>query len=316
MLLEAKNITKKYANHTALNNVSIEVEKGTVFGLLGPNGAGKTSLIRIINQITAPDEGEVLFEGKPLVRLHANDIGYLPEERGLYKKMEVGEQALYLAQLKGLSKEEAKKRLKNWFVKFEMQSWWNKKLEDLSKGMQQKIQFIITILHEPKLLILDEPFSGFDPINANLIKNEILDLKEKGSTIILSTHSMGSVEELCDSIALINKSEKVLSGKVKEIRKQYSKNSYDINFNGNMLAFNNAMWGGFELIKHTEHGEGNFTARINLINGNTPNTFLQHLLPHVKIMGISEVIPSMNDIFIENVQGISVNNQISASLTE
>jgi len=316
MLLEAKNITKRYANHTALNNVSIEVEKGTVFGLLGPNGAGKTSLIRIINQITAPDEGEVLFEGKPLIRLHANDIGYLPEERGLYKKMEVGEQALYLAQLKGLSKEEAEKRLTSCLVKFEMQSWWDKKLEDLSKGMQQKIQFIITILHEPKLLILDEPFSGFDPINANLIKNEILELKEKGSTIILSTHSMGSVEELCDSIALINKSEKILSGKVKEIRKLYSKNIFDVSFNGNMLAFNNAMWGGFELIKHTELGEGNFTARINLINGNTLNSFLQHLLPHVKIMGLTEVIPSMNDIFIKNVQGSSVNNQISATLTE
>ena len=207
-IFSANNIVKRYANHTALDDVSISVTEKSIFGLLGPNGAGKTSLIRIINQITGPDSGELFFGGKKMSPHHVSEIGYLPEERGLYKKMEVGEQALYLAQLKGLSRRDAATKLKYWFEKFEMQSWWNKKVEELSKGMQQKVQFIVTILHTPRLLILDEPFSGFDPINANLIKNEILELKQKGTTIIFSTHNMGSVEELCDDIALINKSKK------------------------------------------------------------------------------------------------------------
>ena len=218
-ILQIMHVSKRYSNHQALKDVSLSVPEKSVFGLLGPNGAGKTSLIRIINQITGPDSGEVFFKGEKLQQKHVERIGYLPEERGLYKKMTVGDQVLYLARLKGLSKQEAKKRLTLWFEKFEMQSWWKKKVEELSKGMQQKVQFIVTVIHEPELLILDEPFSGFDPINAQLIKNEILDLRKKGATVIFSTHNMGSVEELCDNIALINKSEKILDGTVKEIRK-------------------------------------------------------------------------------------------------
>ena len=217
MLLSAQNVVKRYANHTALNKVSLDVPEGSVFGLLGPNGAGKTTLIRIINQITGPDEGEVWFNGERLNASHVAQIGYLPEERGLYKKMKVGEQALYLAQLKGVSHAEALKRLKFWFDKFEINSWWNRKVEELSKGMQQKVQFIVTVIHQPRLLIFDEPFSGFDPINVNLLKNEILNLKANGATVIFSTHNMASVEELCDTIALINKSEKILEGNVREI---------------------------------------------------------------------------------------------------
>jgi len=220
-LLSAKNISKKFGNYMALNDVSIDVPSGCIFGLLGPNGAGKTTLIRIINQITGPDSGNVLFEDRLLEPHHVSEIGYLPEERGLYRKMEVGEQAVYLARLKGLSKKEARTRVKEWFTRFEMDGWWKKKVEELSKGMQQKVQFIVTVLHEPRLLILDEPFSGFDPINAQLIKDEILRLRDNGATIILSTHNMGSVEELCDNIALINKGKKILDGSVKEIRAAY-----------------------------------------------------------------------------------------------
>lgn len=229
-ILEVKNIYKQYDKYTALNNVSLSIEPQKIFGLLGPNGAGKTSLIRIINQITGPDSGEIWFNGERLNQNHVNYIGYLPEERGLYKKMSVGEQVMYLAQLKGLKKADAKRKLQAWFKKFEIENWWDKKIEELSKGMQQKVQFIVTVLHEPKLLILDEPFSGFDPINAQLIKNEILELRDKGATIIFSTHNMGSVEELCDNIALINKSEKLLDGSVKDIRDKYKTNTYNISF--------------------------------------------------------------------------------------
>jgi ABC-2 type transport system ATP-binding protein len=304
-IFTANKVVKRYANHTALNGVSIEVPQGSVFGLLGPNGAGKTSLIRIINQITAPDEGELFFKGERLQAKHIERIGYLPEERGLYKKMQLGEQALYLAQLKGLSEHDAKQKLKYWFEKFEIQSWWKKKIEDLSKGMQQKVQFIISILHEPELLILDEPFSGFDPINANLIKNEILELKKKGTTIILSTHNMGSVEELCDYIALIHQSQKVLDGQVKELRNQYSTNVFDVEFKGNMLLFTNAMWGGFELLSHKET-DGIIKARVKLINGNSPNSLLKFILEHVEVQSLNEVVPSMNDIFISTVTGKSI----------
>lgn len=316
-MLKINGVSKVYGNYVALDNVSFEVEKGEVFGLLGPNGAGKTSLIRIINQITAPDSGGILLDNMPLQSLHSEQIGYLPEERGLYKKMKVGEQAMYLSQLKGLSEKEAIKRLKNWFVKFEIQDWWDKKLEDLSKGMQQKVQFIITVLHEPKLLILDEPFSGFDPINANIIKNEILELKKKGTTIILSTHSMGSVEELCDSIALINKSKVVLTGKVNEIKKAHSRNIFDVTFTGNIIAFSNAVWGGFELIEHSKNSDDIIVARIKLSAGFTLNQFLQNIIPHVSIKGIFEVIPSMNDIFIEKVSNSNNSELITNSeLTE
>lgn len=299
-ILNANNIVKRYSAYTALDNVSINVPKGSIFGLLGPNGAGKTSLIRIINQITGPDEGEVLFEGEKLRPQHTEQIGYLPEERGLYKKMEVGEQAMYLAQLKGMSRKDARVKLQYWFKKFEIEGWWKKKIEELSKGMQQKVQFIVTVLHEPKLLVLDEPFSGFDPINAQLIKDEILQLRANGATVIFSTHNMGSVEELCDHIALIDRSKKILDGSVKEIRKTYRTNTYEISFTGNMMGFTNAMWNGAELLDTHEDGELK-TARVKLLGKNTPNDLLQAVLPIVEIHGLKEIIPSMNDIFIHTV---------------
>jgi ABC-2 type transport system ATP-binding protein len=278
----------------------MEVETGKVFGLLGPNGAGKTSLIRIINQITGPDSGEVFFNGEKLHPKHVERIGYLPEERGLYKKMTVGDQVLYLARLKGLSKQDARKKLEYWFAKFDMQSWWKKKVEELSKGMQQKVQFIVTVIHEPELLILDEPFSGFDPINAQLIKNEILDLRKKGATVIFSTHNMGSVEELCDNIALINKSEKILDGAVKEIRKTYRSNTYRVSFKGNVLGFTNALWAGGEILeKNTEDDVHTFT--IRLAPNVSSSQFLQAVLPTCEIHAFNEIIPSMNDIFIMKV---------------
>jgi ABC-2 type transport system ATP-binding protein len=308
-ILKAENIVKKYANHVALDNVSLTIPKQSIFGLLGPNGAGKTSLIRIINQITAPDSGEIYFEGEKLKPHHVASIGYLPEERGLYKKMEVGEQALYLAQLKGMSKADALKRLKYWFKKFEITPWWNKKVEELSKGMAQKVQFIVTVLHEPKLLILDEPFSGFDPINANLIRDEIFELKEKGTTIIFSTHNMGSVEELCDYIALINHSKKILDGSVKDIRNTYKSNTYDISFSGNIMGFTNALWAGFELVDSKQEGDWN-KARVKLLNNNSLNDMLRVILPEVQIHSVNEVIPSMHDIFIakvKNKEGVPLN---------
>lgn len=300
-ILEVRNVTKKYSNHIALNDVSLTVPRQSVYGLLGPNGAGKTSLIRIINQITAPDSGEILLNGEKLNPKHVDIIGYLPEERGLYKKMPVGEQALYLAQLKGLKKAEAKKRLLYWFEKFEMQTWWNKKIEELSKGMQQKVQFIVTVLHEPALLILDEPFSGFDPINAQLIRNEILELRKKGSTIIFSTHNMGSVEELCDHIALINRSKKILDGSVKNIRKIHRSNTFKITFKGHMLGFSNALWTGAELLDKGKEEEDVHWALIKIAPNTKTSQLLQAILPVCEIVSFNEVIPSMNDIFISNV---------------
>lgn len=300
-LIEAKNIVKRFATHTALDDVSVSFPEKSIFGLLGPNGAGKTTLIRIMNQITGPDSGTVLFENRLLDASHSEQIGYLPEERGLYRKMPVGEQAMYLAQLKGLSKKEAKKRLLEWFERFEMQGWWKKKIEELSKGMQQKVQFIVTVLHEPRLLILDEPFSGFDPINAQLIKQEILRMRDNGATIILSTHNMGSVEELCDHIALINKSKKILDGSVKEIRRAYSTNTFDLSFRGSMIGFTNAMWTGAELVDRKEE-EGMNHARVRLLGNTSPNKLLEALLPAVEIHSFTEVIPTMNDIFIAKVR--------------
>ncbi len=299
-LLSVQNVTKRYANHVALSNVSIEVPAQSIFGLLGPNGAGKTSLIRIINQITGPDEGEILLNGKKLGEEDVAHIGYLPEERGLYKKMKVGEQSLYLARLKGMSKADAMKELKIWFEKFEMGGWWNKKIEELSKGMQQKVQFIVTVIHKPKLLILDEPFSGFDPINAQLIRNEILDLRKNGTTVIFSTHNMGSVEELCDYIALINKSHKILDGSVKEIRKTFQSNTYDVNFKGNLMGFTNAMWAGGELLDKRSDGDIH-DVRVKLNGANKPNDLLKAVMPFAEINFLKEVIPSMNDIFIMKV---------------
>jgi ABC-2 type transport system ATP-binding protein len=307
-IFSAKDVVKKYDKHTALDGVSINVKKNSIFGLLGPNGAGKTSLIRIINQITGPDSGELFFNGEKLQQHHIERIGYLPEERGLYKKMEVGEQALYLARLKGLSKHDATKRLKYWFEKFEITTWWKKKIEELSKGMQQKVQFIVTVLHEPELLILDEPFSGFDPINANLIKNEILELKQKGTSIIFSTHNMASVEELCDDIALINRSRKILEGSVKDIRKEHRTNTYKVEFIGNIISFTNAIWTGCELLE--KHTEGNVNiATIKLLYDATPNQLLQAIMPHVMVNGLQEIIPSMNDIFISKVSNEKLHSE-------
>lgn len=300
-ILHVKRVYKNYANHTALHNVSLRVPQKSIFGLLGPNGAGKTSLIRIINQITAPDKGEVFFEKEPLSPKHISQIGYLPEERGLYKKMGVGEQALYLAQLKGMKKDEAKIKLKQWFEKFEIENWWDKKVEELSKGMAQKVQFITTVLHEPKLLILDEPFSGFDPINTNLIKKEILELRDKGSTIIFSTHNMASVEEICDHIALINKSKKILDGKVNEIREAYRSNSYEIVFEGNMIAFTNALWTSFEIISTRVDNGRNYVKVKGTDNRISVNTLISTIINDVRIISVNELTPSMNDIFIQKV---------------
>lgn len=311
MIFEAIEVTKRYQDHTALNKVSLSVPEQSIFGLLGPNGAGKTSLIRIINQITAQDSGEILINGEKLQPKHIEQIGYLPEERGLYKKMKVGEQAMYLAQLKGMSKQDAKRELLAWFDKFEIGGWWNKTVEELSKGMAQKIQFVTTVLHKPKILILDEPFSGFDPINANLIKAEILKLKEEGATIFLSTHNMGSVEEICDNIALINKSKKVLDGKVSDVRKEFSKNIYDINFGGNMIGFANALWTNFELIEKESFDQNNHKASVKLLGNSTVNDLLKTLIENdIIIQEVKEQIPTMSEIFIEAV------NSNNSSLTE
>jgi ABC-2 type transport system ATP-binding protein len=300
-LLRAENVVKRYAGHTALSGVSITVPEKSIYGLLGPNGAGKTSLIRIINQITGPDAGAVFFNGEKLAPAHLAYIGYLPEERGLYKKMKVGEQSIYLARLKGMSRTEAIQQLRNWFDRLEISSWWDKKIEDLSKGMAQKVQFITTVMHKPKLLILDEPFSGFDPINADIIKKEILRLRDEGSTIIFSTHNMGSVEEMCDEISLINQSKVILDGRVSDIRKRFRSHVYEIDFSGNMIAFANALWAGFELIDREQVDKTHFKAKVKLLHNNNLNALLGALIPHVEINGVRELIPSMNDIFIEVV---------------
>ena len=300
--LTAEHITKQYAGHRALDDVSIAVPEQSVFGLLGPNGAGKTSLIRIINQITGPDEGQIMIGGQPLAPNHVEQIGYLPEERGLYKKMKVGEQALYLARLKGLSKKDAKDKLKVWFERFEIDGWWNKKVEELSKGMAQKIQFITTVLHEPKLLILDEPFSGFDPINTNLVKSEILRLRDEGATILLSTHNMGSVEEICDHIALINNSRKILGGPIREVRDRFRNDVYEIEFKGHVMPFTNALWTGFEFLEKEEIEKQHFKVQVKALNGNSINSLLNAVLPHVELRSVRELLPSMNDIFIRAVE--------------
>jgi len=302
MKLQAEQVHKRYRDHRALDGVSIAVPEKSIFGLLGPNGAGKTSLIRIINQITGPDEGRILINGRLITRDDIALIGYLPEERGLYKKMKVGEQAIYLARLKGMSASDARKKLKAWFEKFEILEWWGKQVEDLSKGMAQKVQFITTVLHEPELLILDEPFSGFDPINANLIKSEILSLREKGATIMLSTHNMGSVEEICDDMALIHQGQVVLEGQVAEVKERFKKHVYDITFKGQMMGFTNALWTGYELIEQEDMGQGMMKARVRMLQGNTVNSLMQAVMPHAQVNEINEVVPSMNEIFIEVVQ--------------
>jgi ABC-2 type transport system ATP-binding protein len=296
-ILEVKNIVKNYANHLALDDVSILVPKGMIFGLLGPNGAGKTSLIRIVNQITAPDSGSVLFDGEPLGEKHISQIGYLPEERGLYKKMKVGDLLIYLSRLKGLSKSEAMDKLKEWFIKFDIKTWWDKPVEDLSKGMQQKIQFVATVLHQPKLIILDEPFSGFDPINANIIKDEILNLREQGSSIIFSTHRMESVEELCDHVALIHKSKKVLDGSKSELKEQFKTNTFSIEFGGSIES----KPGIFELIDQTETESGYYRGNVKLNDDVSVNDLIRSIIDQVELRSFHENIPSMNEIFIAAV---------------
>ena len=298
-MLSIRHIEKQYAGHKALSDVSLEVETGQIFGLLGPNGAGKTSLIRIINQITAPDAGEVYFDGEKLNQSHINRIGYLPEERGLYKKMEIGEQMIYLARLKGLSRDEATKRLKLWFDKLGMQTWWKMKIEELSKGMQQKAQFVATVLHEPDLIILDEPFSGFDPVNAEVIKDEILELNKKGATILFSTHRMESVEELCDAIALLHQSKKILDGPIRDIKNTYRNNIFMIEYTGDKLDFNGTP--PFEVLTEAEGYDYSRTIKIKLNKGYTSNDVLKYLIPKTHINMLQEVIPSMNEIFIEKV---------------
>lgn len=305
-LLRAEHVEKRYANHLALDDVSISVPEGQIFGLLGPNGAGKTTLIRMINQITAPDKGTILFKGRKMMADDIYNIGYLPEERGLYKKMKVGEQALYLAQLKGLAKNDALQSLKAWFQKFEIQNWWDKKVEELSKGMAQKVQFITTILHNPELLIFDEPFSGFDPINVNLLKNEILELKRKGKTVIFSTHNMGSVEELCDHIALINKSRKVLSGQIDEVRRTYGDNIFEVGFRGDSAKLNEVLVGGYEPVS-CEVKEDVSLMKIKILDEQKPNQLLSLLIPRVEVLHFNEIIPSMNDIFIKVVGDSNMN---------
>ncbi|MDR1182525.1 MAG: ATP-binding cassette domain-containing protein [Bacteroidales bacterium] len=301
-ILEVFDVTKKYGDYTALDGIDLSIRKGSIFGLLGPNGAGKTSLIRIINQITAPDKGKILFEGEPLSLKHIAQIGYLPEERGLYRKMKVGEQAIYLARLKGLPKDVVVKRLKYWFDKFEITSWWNKKVEELSKGMQQKVQFIVTVIHEPKLFIFDEPFSGFDPINVNLLKTEMLELRNKGASIIFSTHNMASVEELCDDIALINQSKKILEGNINDIKNANRENLFSIRFSTS-ADIDLSVCLPFDIeIKSIENLRNGVTvANLKIPKTQTSNDLIKLLLSHVNLTGFNEILPSMNDIFISYV---------------
>jgi len=303
-LLVATNISKSFGDFKALNDVTIEVPKGSVFGLLGPNGAGKTTLIRIINQITIPDTGSVFLDGEPLQPHHIQNIGYLPEERGLYKTMKVGEQLLYLAQLKGLSRAEARKRLKVWFERLEIGDWWNKKIQELSKGMAQKIQFVVTVVHEPKLLIFDEPFSGFDPINANLIKDEILKLRDDGATVIFSTHRMESVEEMCDHIALIHQSKKILDGPLIDIKRQFKSNSYEVGLVTNQKEqASKALSERFEIIPadfKTINDELQY--KLKLPDGTSPNELLSYLSQLGQVTHFVEMVPSASEIFIESVK--------------
>ena len=300
-IFQANNIVKEFSGFVALDSVSISVKEASIFGLLGPNGAGKTTLIRIINQITAPDSGELFFEGRPVKANDIYQIGYLPEERGLYKKMKVGEQALYLAQLKGMSKHDALKNLKYWFEKFEIQAWWGKKVMELSKGMAQKVQFVTTVIHEPKLLIFDEPFSGFDPINTNLLKNEILELKKKGTTIIFSTHNMSSVEEICDHIALLNQSRKVLDGQIDQVREKYKTNTFEIVYRSENADWKNHNRPNFKVLENDETGPLK-QMKVQLLNGYSNNDFLKSLMDRIEIVSFKELIPSMNEVFIQVVE--------------
>ena len=303
-ILSIDSVSKHYGNFTALNNVSVNIREGSIFGLLGPNGAGKTTLIRVINQITYPDSGKVLFNNSPLELKHIRDIGYLPEERGLYPKMKIGEQAVYLAQLKGLDSSTAKSELNKWFEKFQINDWWDKKVTELSKGMAQKIQFIVTVLHKPKLIIFDEPFSGFDPINANLIKDEILQLRENGATIIFSTHRMESVEELCEDIALINKSNKILDGKLDDIKKKFKSNIFEVGVDStNPDLLNKELETKYELTRPSFKTIGdNLKLNVKLKDNQNSEDLLKILNQNSRVIHFKEVIPSANDIFINSIE--------------
>ena len=300
-ILKIENVSKALANHIALDDVSLSIPKGSIYGLLGPNGAGKTTLLRIINRITAPDKGTVLFDGRPITPDDVYSIGYMPEERGLYKKMKVGEQALFFARLKGLSRREATERLKAWFERLEISDWWNKEVGELSKGMAQKMQFIVTVLHEPKLLIFDEPFSGFDPINANLLKSEILRLRDKGATIIFSTHNMSSVEEICDHITLINKSRNILSGAVDEIRYKHGSNIFEVDYRGNEETMQNAIGSLCEIMESKSSPVGINKIKIHIESDDKVRDVIAAANNSVELRSFREVIPSMNDIFIRAV---------------
>ncbi len=298
-LIQCTNVSKSFGEKVALDHVSVDIPKGKIFGLLGPNGAGKTTLIRIINRITIPNEGSILFDGRPITQEDVEKIGYLPEERGLYRKMKVGEQAMYFAQLKGMSAREAAAELKKWFIRFGIESWWNKKVEELSKGMAQKVQFITTVVHKPSLLILDEPFSGFDPVNAQIIREEILRLKEEGATIILSTHNMESVEELCDNIALINKSHVVITGGVDEIRHKYGNNNVELVYTGSAAL--QSVDGVFSVLSDNDES-GRHTAVLEIADGGTSNAVLAEILKQdLAVNSFKELVPRMNDIFIKLV---------------
>ncbi len=302
-IIRAEHITKRFTEHTALDDVTVAIPQGSVYGLLGPNGAGKTTLIRVINRITIPDEGRVLFEGMPIAQEDIYRIGYLPEERGLYRKMKVGEQALFLARLKGLSRHDALVRLKVWFERFGIEEWWNKRVEDLSKGMAQKIQFIVTVLHEPKLLIFDEPFSGFDPINANLLKEEILRLRDNGATVIFSTHNMSSVEEICDHITLINKSKNILSGSVDEIRHSHGNNIFTIRYRGDEQALAARIAPACEIMEQSSDLTGAREMKLHIGRNEDVRAVIAAINDEVDLRSFTEIIPSMNDIFIRAVNG-------------
>ena len=302
-ILTVEHVTKRYAEHTALDDVSLSIPKGSVYGLLGPNGAGKTTLIRIINRITAPDTGRVLLGGREIAPEDVRRIGYLPEERGLYKKMKVGEKAVFFARLKGLSRRDAVARLKKWFVKFGIEGWWDKKIEELSKGMAQKVQFIVTVLHEPELLIFDEPFSGFDPINANLLKEEILALRDKGATVIFSTHNMSSVEEICDHITLINKSKNILSGRVDEIRRRHGANIFEVAYRGEEADLRRAVEGRCEILEGAAEESVYRTLKLHVEHDEEVRQVIDAANRAVELRSFREIIPSMNDIFIRAVNG-------------
>ena len=302
-IVTASHITKRFSAHTALDDVSVEIPRGSAYGLLGPNGAGKTTLIRAITRITLPDAGEILFDGRPITQSDIYRIGYMPEERGLYRKMKVGEQALFLARLKGLSRHDALLRLKEWFERFGIEEWWNKRVDDLSKGMAQKIQFIVTVLHKPELLIFDEPFSGFDPINANLLKEEILRLRDEGATVIFSTHNMASVEEICDHITLINKSKNILSGKVDDIRRAHGGNIFSAHYNGDTSLLKERVGSVCEIIESEENQIGYSMLKVYIPNDKDIRSVVAVINDTVELRQFTETIPSMNDIFIRAVNG-------------